>query len=122
MLQRLNKDLIFADWQYDATEAPVETASVFKKAGFDCLLCPWDRGIKQMSAVISTVKDQELMGFLHTTWHTLSEGMPYVLYASIGGFEEFKEISRTYVASFLRKVMFVDGDYSKSGWGKIATL
>ena len=28
------KDILIADWQYDARQAPVETASVFKRAGW----------------------------------------------------------------------------------------
>ena len=32
MLSRLDRNIIIADWQYDATEAPVETAAVFANA------------------------------------------------------------------------------------------
>ena len=28
--------------------------------------------------MIATAKEQSLMGFMHTTWHTLSTGMPFV--------------------------------------------
>ena len=123
MLERLSRDLVVADWQYDATQSPVETASVFARAGFDCLLCPWDRGIAPMRAVISTVKKQTLTGFLHTTWHTLSKGMPYVTLAAIGGFESIDQCEmtqiRTYTAALLRKVMLSDGVYARAGWSKI---
>ena len=119
MLKNLCRDIVIADWQYDAVQAPVETASVFAQAGFDCLLCPWDRGKAQMSAVFSTVKDQSLMGFLHTTWHTLSGGMPYVTRAAIKGFENVDISATTYTAALLRKVMPIGGDYTKAGWSKI---
>jgi hypothetical protein len=123
MLARLDRELVIADWQYDPVAAPVETASVFAKEGFDCLLCPWDRGDSQMNAVLSTVKSQRLMGILHTTWHTLSKGMPYVAKAAVGGFEDDDHLrgilSRTYSAALLRKVMPVEGDYSRAGWSKI---
>ena len=118
MLARLDRNIIIADWQYDATEAPVETAAVFANAGFDCLLCPWDRGNKNMQAMIATVKEQSLMGFMHTTWHTLSTGMPFVTCAAVGGFDDFKVLGGTYTAALYRKVMFVDGDYTKAGWSK----
>ena len=118
MLSRLDRNIVLADWQYDAPEAPVETASVFVKAGFDCLLCPWDRGNKNMRAMIATVKEQALMGFMHTTWHTLSVGMPFVTCAAVGGFDDFKVLGGTYTAALYRKVMFVDGDYTKAGWSK----
>ena len=118
MLSRLDRNIIIADWQYDATEAPIETAAVFANAGFDCLLCPWDRGNKNMRAMISTAKDQALMGIMHTTWHTLSTGMPFVTCAAVGCFDTFKVLGGTYTAALYRKVMFVDGDYTKAGWSK----
>ena len=123
MLDHLDKSVIVADWQYDATYAPVETASVFAREDFDCLLCPWDRGRKEMKAVMTTVKEMSLLGFLHTTWHTLSRGMPYVLIAALSGYEEIgirgTSALSTKTAALIRKVMPSGGDYSKSGWSKI---
>ena len=118
MLSRLSRNIVIADWQYDVTESPVETSEVFTKAGFDCLLCPWDRGNKQMRAAIDTVRERSLMGFMHTTWHTLSTGMPFVTCAAVGGFDGFKVLDGTYTAALYRKVKFVDGDYVKAGWSK----
>jgi hypothetical protein len=123
MLKKLHSDVIVADWQYNAKHSPVETVTTFTQAGFDCLLCPWDRGLSEMKAVISTAKDHSLMGFLHTTWHTLSKGMPYVTLAAVGGFEGIKQYSMinglTNTAALLRKVMPSEGDYTKAGWSKI---
>ena len=76
-----------------------------------------------MNSVISTVKEQALMGFLHTTWHTLSKGMPYVTLAAVLGFECIDKCENTqlltHTAALLRKVMPVNGDYEKAGWSKI---
>jgi hypothetical protein len=76
-----------------------------------------------MNSVICTAKEQKLMGVLHTTWHTLSEGMPYVTLADLGGFESIDKCGmpqmRTLTAALLRKVMPIDGDYAKAGWSKI---
>lgn len=123
MLEHLSRDIIIADWQYDAVQAPVETAAVFRQAGFDCLLCPWDRGTSQMNAVLETVAEQALMGVLHTTWHTLSRGMPYVTFAAVAGFETGDSCDMmsllTQSAALLRKVMPVHSDYTKAGWSKI---
>jgi len=123
MLDRLSRDIVIADWQYDAVQSPVETASTFMKAGFDCLLCPWDRGVAQMNSVISTIKEQTLKGFLHTTWHTLSNGMSYITLMAARGFDKCecsKDIRmNTYTAALLRKVLPAEGDYSRSGWSKI---
>ena len=122
MLERLSRDVIIADWQYNPTEKPVETAEVFTKAGFDCLLCPWDKGLSQMRAISDTITEQSLMGLLHTTWHTLSKGMRFVTVAAIAGFEslgtrELRQM-RGCTAPLLRKVMPINGDYEKAGWSK----
>lgn len=123
MLERLCKDLVIADWQYNVTEAPAETAAVFTRAGFDCLLCPWDRGVAQMNSVISTVSQQSLMGFMHTTWHTLTSGMLYVTLAAAESFDGVGTCTmreaRAKSAALLRKVMSAEGNYKKAGWSKI---
>ncbi len=122
LLGRLSRDVVIADWQYDAKVAPVETTQVFTQAGFDCILCPWDRGIAQTKSAISTVQDKALMGMMHTTWHTLSSGMPFVMLAA-RGFDRVEghgfNIKPAGTAALLRKVMPIDGDYEKAGWGKI---
>lgn len=125
ILDHLSKEVLIADWQYEAAEAPVETSAVFQKAGFDCLLCPWDRGPRQMNSVLSTAKEQNLMGYMHTTWHTLSNGMKFVTMAAMCGFEDVEIKSNTITlltfnsAALLRKVMPIEGDYEKAGWSKI---
>ena len=123
MLMRLNRNLVIADWQYDSVQPPVETSEVFVRSGFDCLLCPWDRGGDQMKAVIVTVEEKKLMGVLHTTWHTLSKGMPYVTLAAVLGFGGIDKCGNTklatHTAALLRKVMPANGDYEKAGWSKI---
>ena len=121
-LEHLSRDILIADWQYKSPEAPVETASVFQNAGFDCLLCPWDKDVPQLRAVISTVKEQHLDGYLHTTWHTLSKGFRYVLLAGVGGFESIDGYDRSAAtanaAALLRKVLPCEGDYEKAGWAR----
>ena len=76
-----------------------------------------------MNSVISTVRDQKLMGVLHTTWHTLSKGMPYVTHAAVGSFEGIDACVprriRTSTAALLRRVLPAAGDYEKAGWSKI---
>lgn len=122
MLSRLQRHLIIADWQYEIKVAPEETAPIFKNAGFDCLLCPYDKGMPQMNSIISTAKELGLMGFIHTTWHTLSSGFPFVTVAAVTGFENrtvnHREV-RANSAALLRKVYPVNGDYRKAGWSKI---
>lgn len=120
LLEHLSKDVVIADWQYSATSYPIETSDVFTKAGFDCLLCPWDRGEAQMYACLDTVKNSSLMGIMHTTWHTIQgHGYTFVLRTAAGCFESPVPLTnreaRTAAASLLRKVMPSNGDYEKSG-------
>ena len=122
MLARLDRRLILADWQYDATHAPVETALVFKKAGFDCMLCPWDKGRAQLDACIDTARDESLLGVIHTTWHTLTSGMPFVLLSAIKSFDGSNSMpllaAYGHTAALLRRVMPESKDYEKAGWSK----
>ena len=122
-LSHIDKHVVIADWQYHAKSTPVETPTVFKNAGFDCLLCPWNEGFAQFSATMNSVSVQGLAGYIHTTWHTLSTGMPYVLLAGVKGLERGCTLklksARTYTAALMRKVMPVCGDYQKAGWSKL---
>ena len=122
LLSRIHRDVVLADWQYDATEAPVETALVFQRAGFNTLLCPWDCSDAKLKSCVNTVKEHALSGLLHTTWHTLSGKAFYVTIAALGGWQSIEEYkprnARTHTAALMRKVYFVNGDYQKAGWGK----
>ena len=122
MRDRLDRNILIADWQYSVPNAPVESAKIFCDEGFDTLLCPWDgyHG-KNADACIDTVDEYALFGVMHTTWHTLSTGFPYILHTAIecfGGSRIPLEKLHTTVAAFLRKVYFTRGDYERSGWSK----
>ncbi|MBQ8387928.1 MAG: family 20 glycosylhydrolase [Clostridia bacterium] len=123
MLDRLSRDVIIADWQYDAPEFPVETSAVFVKAGFDTLICPWDRSESKLKSCTATAREQGLFGVMHTTWHTLSAGatlLPVVAVECFGNSGDYKKgNARTHAAAVFRKVYFVDGDYARAGWSKI---
>lgn len=124
MLKNITKDIIISDWQYWAKETPVETAFTFKEAGFDVLLAPWDCSVAENHSCVETAKMEGMMGILHTTWHTLTRGTPFITRVGFAGFE--KDISQngdsayiaTYTAEKMRKVYFVNGDYEKAGWSK----
>ena len=101
----------------------METSAVFTKAGFDCLLCPYDKGYAQVSAPVATARAQGLMGIMHTTWHTLSKGMPCVTIAAAKAHDGIDTLgmqwARTYTAALLRRVMPVRGEYEKAGWSRL---
>lgn len=129
LTSRLDKSIIIADWQYYAPEYPVETAEVFAENGFECMLCPYDSGEKELRAAQATVINKKLKGLLQTTWHTLTRGMWTVLLAAVGCFEQSDEedlvcarkdaVYITRAAALLRKAMPINGDYEKAGWSKI---
>lgn len=126
MMEHIDRSVIIADWQYECPRFPVETAITFKEAGFDCLLCPWDRGSEQTRAALATVKEYDLCGFIHTTWNTLSHGMPFITLCALGGFESTEGRSASDVgtcsAALLRKVMPTRGDYRRAGWSKVQIM
>lgn len=122
LLKALDRHIIIADWQYDAKAAPVETALTLKAAGFDPLLCPWDKGEAQLNACIDTVKRESLHGILHTTWHTLTSGTPFVLLAAVRCHDTDNRTSHleayTKAAAILRGVMPAKGEYRRAGFAR----
>ena len=124
ILSDLDRNIVIADWQYIVRESPVETALVFKEAGFDTIICPWDRTCgDSVTPCVATAKEYELFGVMHTTWNTLSKGMPdvaktaYGIWSS-GRFDNMFEFFVTNTARILRRVYPVNGDYKKAGWSK----
>ena len=100
---------------------PVETAVTLKNAGFDVLLCPRDKDIKVIDACLDTVKSENLFGFIHTTWHTLSSGMWLIPLLSLGSFADSaprSAYSPSLTAYVLRRTFDTNGDYEKGGWSK----
>lgn len=119
LLEHLDKNIILADWQYEVKKAPAETSLLLKEKGFDVLLCPWSIGWENVTACIDTVSEHKLCGLLHTTWHTLSNGMPHVLKAAVNCQSECErtgQVYATHTAALLRKAYPCDGDYDKAGW------
>ena len=122
MLARLTRDLLIADWQYTAPEPPYVTAAVFRNAGFECILCPWDRGKAHIDTMLAEIKEHSMTGYMHTTWHTLSDGMPYLVIMAREGYEKTVDYTgfsaRIVAAALMRKVMPADGNYERAGWSK----
>lgn len=124
IISLLNKNIIMADWQYWVKQPPVETSIFLKDAGFNVLLCPWDESLECSNACLETVKKYKLYGILHTTWHTLSDGYPYLGYIASACWSNYNIKDMTYpylstkTAEIMRKSYFPNGDYKKSGWAK----
>lgn len=125
ILEDLDRDIIIADWQYNVKEAPVETALIFKEAGFDTILCPWDytAGSDSVFPCAETAKKYGLSGIMHTTWNTLSLGMRDVSKAAFLSWDKNgtlppRTFFATHTAKILRKAYPANGDYQKAGWSK----
>lgn len=120
MTGKLNKSIIAADWQYECYEFPVETSLSLKNSGFNTLLCPWSVKYYNVEACAKTVRENDLFGIMHTTWHTLKSGTPYIYKVAeeCWGTHENEAWSSYAVktAEVLRKVYPTGGDYKKSGW------
>ena len=118
IISNLDKNIIIADWQYHAKTYPVLTSKTLLDAGFNVIICPWDRGFNEMKSCVQTAKNYNLLGVMHTTWHTLTSGMPYVYFTAneyvTGGSVWRDGILKT--ASILRKAYNAGGDYEKSGF------
>ena len=122
LLSALDKRIVIADWQYSVRVSPVETALVFRDAGFDVLLCPWDQR-NSVTPCVETVRDAGLYGVLHTTWNTLSKGTPRVAQVAWEAWDPSGEKSdfnfiRTHAAAILRKAYDSNGIYERTGWAK----
>ena len=124
ILSALDRNIIIADWQYSVRESPVETALIFKEAGFDTVICPWDRTCgDSVTPCVDTAKKHGLFGVMHTTWNTLSKGMPDVAKTAFeawtdGRYDNLFAFFVTNTAKILRRVYPVNGDYEKAGWSK----
>ena len=85
-LKTLSRDIIIADWQYsyvDKNQKVFKTPLHFKESGFDVLVCPWE--VKTgIYALAKTAKDNNLFGYLETTWHHIY-GINYDLMFFHGG-------------------------------------
>jgi N-acetyl-beta-hexosaminidase len=123
LMKKLTRSVVIADWQYDAKNYPLETSLYFKENGFKVLACPWDRSDANIKITAETVKENDLLGVIHTTWNTLESqnGTSRMTSASIAFWEEKTEVirveqARMELATVLRKIDFPNGEYSNSGW------
>ena len=124
MLSRLDKNIIIADWQYDAVIPPVETSITLKNAGFDVLLSPRDKSERVIDVCVDTIKSESLFGFMLTTWHRLSlrtRQIPYIASGAYEDLEERKEDKSDYSAYVMRRSFNANGVYEKAGRAKKQT-
>ena len=122
LISALPRYTIIADWHYDNTDIPVKTSLYLKDRGFEVMGTPWFL-YDNCLAHAKTVQEYGLAGIIVTTWHTLAQQMAQIVYdAIICGAKhslwagESRNQLETETAALLRKLCFVDGDYTEAGW------
>lgn len=127
LFEGADRRVLIADWEYNATKKPIDTALLFKKQGFEVICCPWDNTDANVNVNVETVKENGLYGVMHTTWHTLAieknSGTRRLIVCAEKCWqtEGEKPVPINYAtraAEAWRKVGFTDGDYANSGWLK----
>ena len=121
LMANLDKHILIADWQYHLTCDIWKSSTALKEAGFDVICCPWDKQGNARSAIVN-VNEQELFGIMHTTWHTLSQGFPIMLYSGRAAYSGETEIKpkeiRFGAAETARRVLPAQGVYENAGWSE----
>ena len=127
LLNRLNKNIIIADWQYSIKHAPWKSSVKFKENGFDVVCCPW-HDIKNAESAVESALSENLFGIIHTTWNTLPSQFPTMLYSGIAcwcgdtkAYQKYHNEIRNYAALTQRRVYFVHGNYKNAGWSQQQT-
>jgi hypothetical protein len=124
IIDRLDKSIMIADWQYNIQEPKLPTSEHFMEKGFDVVACPWHNW-ENVLALSQATKAINAFGFLATTWHTLNERIVLIPYAASTAWcteENLNKIEaeqlRTTVASLQRKLVPVNGVYENAGWNR----
>ncbi len=117
LIERFDRRMVMADWQYHITKTPVKTAAYLASHGIDTLECPWGHYKGNVSAGIEGAKQQGLMGAMYTTWHTLEREMEQVAVAAALMWNK-PTAARPHqaTATLLRKCLHAGGDLGKAGW------
>ncbi|MBQ4517058.1 MAG: family 20 glycosylhydrolase [Clostridia bacterium] len=80
-LDKLSRDLIIADWQYEIKEGIAESTGFFVENGFDTLVSPWDT-VENIDVMTNTCIEKKAKGILTTTWDTLPERLWLIGYVA----------------------------------------
>jgi hypothetical protein len=124
LCEKLSKDIIVADWQYNVETAPWKSSVLLKNKGFDVICCPWEVH-ENIPAAVSTAETEGCLGIMETTWNKLivSPGIQNLIYAGLcswgdpkfaGWFDEIGE--RAY--NIYRRVAPDGKTYETSGWSE----
>lgn len=122
IINALAENTVFVDWEYSVKKAPISSVVYFKDLGIDIMGASWF-DVENASAHIDTVRSNNLFGYMHTTWHTISSDLPNII--SIAGklgasLPVWKNESNNQmiVSALLRAVSVEGGNYHSFGWVK----
>ena len=123
-LERLDRRLVIADWQYSLRTPEMATAEYFREKGFDVLACPWDAEGNAV-ALAAAAERLRLTGVMVTTWHHLAPMLRnmHELGGSAWNGDSYRPNPGQWVhcAALLRKVMPETGCFEKAGFLPLET-
>ena len=117
-LDKLDRRVIIADWQYGYTDGFDPTSSLFMEKRFDTVICPWDHP-ENVRSVAESVKTLGAFGIMFTTWDHLPAFLQDAgTWANCAWMKELDppKAPITESACLLRRVYDAQGDFDKSGW------
>lgn len=127
LLEKLDKNIIIADWQYNTSSPSWSTAKLLREKGFDVICCPWSDD-NNLNSAIKTVADDKHFGIMETTWDKLfdNRGISAILYLGLGAYGDstfqkyryhvFYIVERAHTA--FRKTAPKLVPYEECGWRK----
>ncbi len=126
ILDRLDRRMMIADWQYSITEPKVASTEHFIAHGFDTVTCPW-QGDGNIFALGQAAAESGAFGFMPTTWHTLPDNIRLMPSASEAGWcgkrtRDLYDDFITQLANFQRKVYPSHSDYLQSGFRRLEVI
>lgn len=117
-LERIDRRVIMADWQYSYGNGFNPTTKYFMDRGFDTVVCPWD-GHENIRSLAADAKKLGAYGIILTTWDHLPNWLRDASFAAgcvWGEGEGNPPHPMTESAYLLRTLYDTDGDYASSGW------
>lgn len=119
VLEKLDRRILIADWQYYINTPEIPTSEYFVEQGFDVLICPWD-GNGNAVAMHAGADKLGLMGAIDTTWHHMDPMLHGMLEygGSIwnGAKYEVNPGQGVHCAAILRKIMPQTRSFARSGF------
>jgi len=117
-IEKLSRDFIIADWQYDIKAGQDKSFRFFQEQGFDVLPAPWWNNGENIRALSNSAKQLHLTGVLGTTWHVLVKHPQIIwLNAACGWERNPVSVSFSHLNSITMKLCGSQLDYRSSGWG-----